>query len=146
MRTRRRRIPDGLLRAASLALLALPCGSVAGADLRVGAGVDVVHKQSMAVASLRYGAVTALAWDNDNYGAGLTYEVGPMRGWEAGIGAFLAARTDGNLGTQLNALVRLAYCHGHVCLSGIHISHGSTFGIERDKANSGLNFLLLEFR
>jgi hypothetical protein len=33
-----------------------------------------------------------------------------------------------------------------VCASFAHISHGAALGIETEKANSGLNFLYLEYR
>jgi hypothetical protein len=34
----------------------------------------------------------------------------------------------------------------NVCASFAHISHGAALGIETEKANSGLNFLYLEYR
>ena len=145
MRARGRRIPDGFLRAAALALCALPWGSAAAADLRVGVGADVVHRQGTAVASLRYGPATGFLW-HDNYAVALTYELRPHEGWEAGFGGFLVRHTGPKVGTHLNAILRIGYCLKHYCLSGMHVSHGSTFGIARDRANSGLNFLMLEFR
>jgi hypothetical protein len=99
----------------------------------------------MAVAALRYGPASAFLWHH-NYALALTYDLQPREGWEAGLGGVLVGRTEENVGTHLNGIVRLGYCLKRYCISGMHISHGSTFGIARDKPNSGLNFLLLEFR
>ena len=51
-----------------------------------------------------------------------------------------------DIGTNLNLLFRLSYCGKRICASFAHISHGGALGIETDKANSGLNFLYLEYR
>lgn len=145
MRARRRRILDGFFRAAALAFCALQCGGAAAADLRVGAGVDVAHKQGTVVGALRYGPASAFLW-HDNYALALTYELEPRKGWQAGLGVFVVGRTDEHVGTHLNGVIRLGYCFGRFCISGLHVSHGSTVGIARDKPNSGLNFLMLEVR
>lgn len=50
------------------------------------------------------------------------------------------------VGTRLNFLFRFSYCGKELCLSFAHISHGSALGISDDEPNSGLNFLLLEYR
>lgn len=145
MRARGRRISDGRLRAAALALCALACGSAAGAELRVGAGVDVGRKQGTVAGSLRYGPASAFVW-HDNVAVALAYELEPKAGWEAGFGVVLVGRTDEHVGTHLNGIVRLSYCLARFCISGLHVSHGSTFGIARERPNSGLNFLVLELR
>lgn len=64
----------------------------------------------------------------------------------AGIGAIAARRTDDDVGTHPNALLRGSYCGEQLCLSYAHISHGSSLGIARGKPNSGLNFVYLEYR
>lgn len=99
----------------------------------------------MAVASLRYGPASAFLW-HDNYALALTYELRPREGWEAGLGGILVDHTGESIGTHLNAIVRIGYCLKHFCVSAMHISHGSTIGIAREKANSGLNLLMLEYR
>jgi hypothetical protein len=97
------------------------------------------------VGSLRYGPASAYVW-HDNHALALTYELEPKEGWEAGLGAVVVGRTDEHVGTHLNGIVRLGYCLARFCITGLHVSHGATFGIARDKPNSGLNFLLLELR
>lgn len=63
-------------------------------EIRVGGGVGLVHKPGMAMASAAVGPASFLAWDNHNYGLGLAYSLEPRPGWEAGIGGFVARRTD----------------------------------------------------
>ncbi len=115
-------------------------------EIRAGAGIDVIHKRWMRVVSVEIRPASFLAWDNGNYGVGLTYDFGRRTGWNAGIGGIVTRRTDDDLGTRLNLLARGSYCGEHLCLSLSHISHGSGFGIHRHSANSGLNFLILEYR
>ena len=43
-------------------------------------------------------------------------------------------------------LFNASYCGKEMCLTFSHVSHGAAIGIETDKPNSGLNFLLLEYR
>lgn len=116
------------------------------AEIRAGAGVDVVHKQGMPMVSFEMRPASFLAWRNGNYGIGLTYAFGTRVGWNAGIGGLLVRRTDDDIGTRLNLLARGSYCGESLCLSYAHISHGSGLGIRRHHANSGLNFLFLEYR
>lgn len=125
-----------------ISILLLFASIAFGADKRLGVGADVVHKPGMGVAELRYDYATALAWRN-NYGLGGTYDVSRGR-TEAGLGLIYVRNTDEDLGTNLNFLLRAGYCWPKYCLSIIHISHGSALGIEPDKANSGLNFLIME--
>ena len=115
-------------------------------EIRAGAGVDVVHRRGMPMVSLELRPASFLAWNNDNYGVGLTYAFGPRTGWNAAIGGFVARRTDDDIGTRLNVLARASYCGMQFCLSYSHISHASGLGIEKHSPNSGLNFLFLEYR
>ena len=114
-------------------------------DRRVGTGVDVVHQQGMPMLSVELSPLTLLAWET-NSGIGLTYPIGPSVGWNAAVGGIVVRREDEDVGTRLNLLARLSYCGKDVCLSFAHISHGSAIGIRQDAANSGLNFLYLEYR
>jgi hypothetical protein len=115
------------------------------AERRIGTGVEVVHEQGMAMASMELSPVSVLLWEN-NSGVGLTYAIGPRVGWNANLGGIVVRREDGDVGTRLNLLFRLSHCEKDVCLSFAHISHGSAIGIRQDAANSGLNFLYLEYR
>lgn len=125
-----------------VSILALFASIAFGGD-RLGAGVDVVHKPGMVALELKKGPVTFLGWDNNNYGLGATYDV--SRGaTEAGLGLIYIRRKDEDLGTNLNFLLRAGYCTKKYCYSIIHLSHGSMLGIEPEKANSGLNFLMME--
>lgn len=140
-------------RAAGLAgVLAFAAACHAGAaageppEVRLGAGMDVVHKSGMAMVSLAVRPLSVFVWDNRNYGLGLSYGFGQRVGWNAGVGGMLVRRTDDDVGTRLNLLLRGSYCGQSVCLSYAHLSHGSALGIERRKANSGLNFVFLEYR
>jgi hypothetical protein len=154
VRARCRRIPDGLFGITTLAralllastVLSLP-GQAAesGLDLRVGAGVDIVHEQGMAVASLKAGPFTVLAYDRI-VAAGITRDFGRREGWSSGIGAIVVSEKSGEVGTHLNFLLRLSYCHGEACLSYAHVSHGEGLGIAKNRPNAGLNFLMLEYR
>jgi hypothetical protein len=134
-----------------IAILALCLGSSAlhardwFKDGRVGAGVDVIHQAGMPVVSVALYPASILVWE-DNGGVALTYPIGPRVGWSGAVGAMVVAETDDDLGTHLNLLLRLSYCGQKLCLSFAHISHGGAIGIETDKANSGLNFLYLEYR
>jgi hypothetical protein len=114
-------------------------------DGRIGAGIDLIHEQGMPMVSAALYPASFLLWDH-NFGVGLTYPVGPRVGWNAGLGGVLVRREDGNVGTRLNLLGRLSYCGEKLCLSYAHISHGSALGIRNNDANSGLNFLFLEYR
>jgi len=115
--------------------------------VRAGAGVDVVKKAGMPMASLSADAFSFLAWDNNlNFGAGLSYPFGRRKGWNGAVGGILVQRLDDDIGTHLNFLFRASYCGEAVCLSYAHISHGSGLGIQTEKANSGLNFVFLEYR
>jgi hypothetical protein len=114
-------------------------------DGRIGAGADVVHQGGMPVVSLALYPASVLVWEN-NWGLGLTYPIGPRVGWSGAVGGIYVHRTDDDVGTNLNFLFRLSYCGQKVCASFAHISHGEALGIATDKANSGLNFLYLEYR
>jgi hypothetical protein len=114
-------------------------------DGRIGAGVDVAHQAGMPMASVALYPASLMVWE-DNWGVGLTYPIGPRVGWSGGVGGIYVHRTDDDLGTNLNLLFRVSYCGENVCASFAHISHGAALGIETEKANSGLNFLYLEYR
>jgi hypothetical protein len=114
-------------------------------DGRIGAGVDVKNQEGMAMASVALYPASLLVWEG-NFGVGLTYPIGPRVGLNGGLGGILVHRKDDDVGTQLNFLFRGSYCGQKLCLSFAHISHGGAIGIETDKANSGLNFLYLEYR
>lgn len=113
-------------------------------EIRVGAGVDVVHKPGMGVGVVKVGPVDTLVWDK-NFGIGATYDLGGPVGWQAGLGGIYTQRTDEDVGTRANFLLRGSYCLKRWgCFSARHISHGALLGIEKDKANSGLNFITWE--
>jgi hypothetical protein len=114
-------------------------------DGRIGAGIDVIHNQGQPMLSVALYPASFLVWDH-NFGVGLTYPIGGRVGWNAGLGAILTRREDDDVGTRLNLLGRVSYCGEKLCLSFAHISHGSALGIRDDAANSGLNFLYLEYR
>ena len=114
-------------------------------DGRIGAGADVVHQAGMPMASVALYPASVLVWE-DNWGVGLTYPIGPRVGWSGAVGGIYVDRTDDDVGTNLNFLFRVSYCGEKLCASFAHISHGGALGIETDKANSGLNFLYLEYR
>jgi hypothetical protein len=114
--------------------------------LRVGAGVDVLHEHGMAMLSVAADPFVLLAWDRLDLGLGASYRFGDLEGWSASAGGVAVRRTDGDLGTRLNFLLGASYCGKAVCLSFAHISHGALLGIERGAANSGLNFVFLEYR
>ena len=131
----------------AIALLCLAPGSCsAEPELRIGAGMDVIHKAGMAMVSAALGPFSLYAWHHHNYGASLAYRFGARVGWNAAAGGILVRRTDDDLGTHLNLLLRGSYCGKALCLSYAHISHASGLGIERGKANSGLNFVFIEYR
>ena len=83
---------------------------------RIGAGVDVAHQAGMPMGSVALYPASVLVWE-DNWGVGLTYPIGPRVGWSGAVGGIYVYRTD-----------------------------GAALGIETEKANSGLNFLYLEYR
>jgi hypothetical protein len=114
-------------------------------DGRIGVGLDVVHQDGMPMVSVALYPASVLVWEN-NWGLGLTYPIGPRVGWSGAVGGIYVHRTDDDVGTNLNFLFRLSYCGQKVCASFAHISHGEALGIATDKANSGLNFLYLEYR
>jgi hypothetical protein len=131
----------------AITLLCLAPGfSHAEPELRIGAGIDVIHKSGMAMGTVALGPFSFYAWDHNNYGAALAYGFGPRVGWNAAVGGILVRRTDDDLGTHLNLLLRGSYCWQKLCLSYAHMSHASGLGIERQKANSGLNFVFIEYR
>jgi len=140
------RIRSAAFLAAAALCAASPALHAADPDLRVGAGLDVIHKRGAFVATVTYQPVSFYAWDNDNFGVGLTYRFGGPKGWSFGAGGIAVYRTDGDIGTQLNFLGRLSYCGEKLCASFAHISHGKIFGFDKGSANSGLNFLYLEYR
>ena len=136
------------------ALIAFTTLSIASASLhaaewfkdgRIGAGADVVHQGGLVMASVALYPASVLAWE-EYWGMGLTYPIGPRVGWSGAVGGIYVERTDEDLGTRLNLLFRVSYCGEKLCASFAHISHGAAIGIEKDKANSGLNFLYLEYR
>ena len=114
-------------------------------EVRLGAGVDIVHRDGMGMASASAGPFSLLAWSG-NYGAALSYSLGPRVGWNAAVGFIVARRTGESLGTRANALLRGSYCGERLCLSFAHMSHGADLGIATEKHNDGLNFLYLELR
>jgi hypothetical protein len=115
-------------------------------DLRVGGGLDVIHKRGAVMAEVTYQPVSFYAWDNDNFGVGLTYRFGGPKGFSLAAGGIAVYRTDETVGTHLNFLGRLSYCGEKLCASFAHISHGRVFGFDKGSPNSGLNFLYLEYR
>ena len=114
--------------------------------LRVGAGVDVLHERGMAILSVAADPFVLFAWDRFDVGLGASHRFGGLEGWSASAGGIAVRRRDGDLGTHFNFLVGASYCGKAACLSFAHISHGAVLGIERDAANSGLNFIYLEYR
>jgi hypothetical protein len=135
-----------LLLCAALCLCAGLARAEEVVEMRAGAGLDIVHQQGMAMLSVAVHRVSFLAWNNRNYGLGVTYPFGRAVGWNAGLGGILVRRTDDNVGTRLNLLIRASHCWDVLCLSYAHISHAEALGIRRDAANSGLNFLYVEYR
>lgn len=136
-----------------LLLLGLASAAARGAgldtlfdDKRIGAGIEISHEAGMPVVSASAGPLSFLAWDSDNLGLGISFPFGPDKGFNFGIGGFLAYRTDGLLGTRANFLLRGSYCWTEVCLSAVHLSHGRIFGLDENSPNKGLNFLYLEYR
>jgi ABC-type amino acid transport substrate-binding protein len=132
--------------AAAVLCAASPAIHAAEPDLRVGAGLDVIHKRGAVMAAVTYQPVSFYAWGNDNFGVGLTYRFGGPKGFSFNAGGIAVYRTDAVIGTHLNFLVRLSYCGKELCASFAHVSHGKIFGFDKDSANSGLNFLYLEYR
>jgi hypothetical protein len=129
-----------------LMLVAFPClAQERTHDVRLGVGADVLHERGMAMASLSMDAFTLLAW-HENFGAGVSYRLGSRDGWYGSLGGIAVRHTNQDLGTHLNFLLRAGYCGERLCLSFAHLSHGAQLGIQRDAANSGLNFLFLEYR
>lgn len=134
---------------ARLALLLVPLAQAVCAgelETRAGAGADVVKQKAMVALSLKAGPLLALAWESGNGGLGATYDIGQATGWRAELGGFYARRGDEDLGTRLNFLLRGGYCWRRLCAMYSRLSHGAGLGIERHRANSGLNFLMLELR
>jgi hypothetical protein len=86
-----------------------------------------------------------VVWE-DNWGVGLTFPIGPRVGWSGAVGGIYVHRTDDDVGTNLNFLFRVSYCGERLCASFAHVSRGNALGVETGKANSGLNFLYLEYR
>jgi hypothetical protein len=115
-------------------------------DLRVGAGLDLIHRRGAFVAAVTYQPVSVYAWDNDNFGVGLTYRFGGPKGLSFNAGGIAVYRTDEVVGTHLNFLGRLSYCGERLCASFAHVSHGRIFGFDKGSPNSGLNFLYVEYR
>jgi hypothetical protein len=115
-------------------------------DVRVGAGLDVIHRRGAVMGALTVRPFSLFAWDNDNFGVGATIPIGGPSGLSAGAGGIVVYRTDGVIGTHLNFLGRVSYCGERVCLSFAHVSHGRVFGFDKGQANSGLNFVFLEYR
>jgi hypothetical protein len=91
-----------------------------------------------------------LAWrrssTGDNFGVGLAFPLGKPDGFNFGLGGFAVYKTDELLGTHLNFLARASYCRKTFCLSAVHLSHGRVFGLDKEAANAGLNFVFLEYR
>lgn len=149
--------PHSIIRRPVLAALILLCLASAQAraaglatlfdDKRVGAGVEVSHEPGRPMLSASAGPVSVLAWDlaGGNGGLGLTFPLGGSKGFNIGIGGFVALRTDEFIGTRLNFLVRGSYCWTSVCVSAAHLSHGRVFGFEENAPNKGLNFVYLEY-
>jgi ABC-type amino acid transport substrate-binding protein len=132
--------------AAAVLCAASPAIHAAEPDLRVGAGLDVIHERGAVMAAVTYQPVSFYAWGNDNFGVGLTYRFGGPKGFSFNAGGIAVYRTDAVIGTHLNFLGRLSYCGKELCASFAHVSHGKIFGFDKDSANSGLNFLYLEYR
>ena len=128
---------------AALAALATPAAAV---EVRLGAGADLIHKEGMKMVGVSVGPASLLAWENDNYGLGLAYRFGPRTGLSGAVGGIVVRRIDEDVGTRLNFTLQASYCGEVLCLSFMHMSHGSSLGLRRDAANSGLNFLFLEYR
>ena len=138
-------------------LLCLASAAAHGADLgalfadkRVGAGVDVVHDRGAPVLSASAGFASLLAWrrhsSGNNFGVGLAFPIGNPEGFNFGLGGMLIDKTDDLIGTHLNFLARASYCRKTFCLSAVHLSHGRIFGLDKEAANGGLNFVFLEYR
>lgn len=131
---------------AAAVLFAAPAARAAEPDLRVGAGLDVIHRRGAVIAAVTLQPVSFYAWDNDNFGVGLTYRFGGPKGLSFGAGGIAVYSTDETVGTRLNFLGKLSYCGEKLCASFAHVSHGRIFGLATHEANSGLNFLYLEYR
>lgn len=136
-------------RALAALLCLLPACAVADneliGDLRVGAGADILHEQGLAMASVSLYPATVMAW-HDNYAVALAWPFGKRKGWNGNVGLLYLDHKMRGLGTNLNLVAQISYCGGRFCLSGAHISHAAGIGIEKDKPNSGLNFVFLEVR
>src|SRR5258706_2936221 len=120
---------------AAAVLCAAPAARAAEPDLRVGAGLDVIHKRGAVVAAVTYQPVSFYAWDNDNFGVGLTYRFGGPKGFSVNTGGIAGYRTDGVIGTHLNFLGRLSYCGGKRVASFAPGSHCTILGFDRRSAN-----------
>ena len=137
---------QALLYTLSLAALCALAAPAAAVEVRVGAGADIIHREGMKMVTASVGPVSFLAWDNRQHALALSYRFGPRTGLSGAVGGLLARRTDEDLGTRLNFALQANYCGEVLCLGFMHISHGSSLGLRRRTANSGLNFLFLEYR
>src|SRR5574341_848057 len=81
------------------------------------------------------------------YGIGVDYSVLQGRKAELDFGVVWLAETNRMNGTHWNSHFELAYDLGdQLALSLSHISHGSKFGIEKNKANRGHNWIGVVFK
>lgn len=109
----------------------------------IGAGADIRHQFGQPVITGEYDRIVGIYWGT-NYGLGHT-GLAYGRTWQVGMGAIAVAKLDQDVGTHLNFLPWAKYCATACCFAFTHISHGAFLGIAPDKANSGMNFITIEF-
>ena len=121
-------------------------------DLRLSAGVDVIHAPGSVVVSGRYGGDWGAKvgfWGNGarieggapDMLAGVDH-VWTYSSWRAGFGLVWINKLNRLNGTYLDFDLSLAYdLSAPVSLEFRHFSHGGMFGIDRAAANRGWNLV-----
>ena len=107
------------------------------ATLLFSAYVETTHFQGQPAAFVECGPAIV-----SNLGVGADKNLFTKNGFSLDFGAMYLYQTNYKMGTNWNFMTTVRYKR----LIFRHISHGSAFGIEPNKANAGYNFIGVEFK
>lgn len=116
------------------------------ADVSIGFGKEIrhEHQEIQQEYTIAYDAVRLMRW-NDNYAVGIVPMLHIGNNSNIGLGVVQVHNLEPAMGTHPNWLIEGSICGKNICLVLEHISHGAYFGIEKYKANAGLNFLNIRY-
>lgn len=106
-------------------------------------GIFFEYRQSRIGGSIHYWTGSKSQNEKNNLAVSVDYAMPLTENFEFIGGLCSLNRKSKQTGTYLNACVGIEWTSEKYFIRFWHASHGASFGISRDKANSGYNFIII---